>query len=531
MRASLPFSPEFSPKEPSMRSERTAGVLLHPSSLPGKYGIGELGDEALRFVDWLADADQGVWQVLPLGPTGYGDSPYASFSTHAGNELLIALDPLVAEGLLEPADLAPLERLPSGSVDYGALIPLKAAILAKAADAFAARARAPRRAAFGAFLAANAEWLPDYALFMSIKREYDDASMAAGRFGDMWSNWWPKDLALGEKAALDAWRATHADGIRRVEILQFLFFAQWDALRAHAKARGVKIVGDIPIFVASDSVDVWANRELFLLKDDGSPVDVAGVPPDYFSADGQLWGNPLYDWKAHEATGFRWWIDRIRAALRLYDVVRIDHFRGFEAYWAVPAGEKTARTGEWRKAPGHELFKAIRAALGEDIPIIAEDLGLITEEVRDLRDRFGLPGMKILQFAFDFKEGGKGLDPHNAFLPHNYPRGCVVYTGTHDNDTTRGWIDKAADGERAFMAEYLGLRPGAGSAELVEGLVREALKSVADLAVIPAQDLLGLGAEARMNVPSTLGGNWSWRLEPGAFDTKLAVKLARMTRL
>ncbi|MBN1241261.1 MAG: 4-alpha-glucanotransferase [Spirochaetales bacterium] len=514
-----------------MRSERTAGVLLHPSSLPGKYGIGELGDEAYRFVDWLADAGQGVWQVLPLGPTGYGDSPYASFSTHAGNEQLIALDPLVDEGLLAKGDLAPLGRLPREKVAYGDLIPRKAAILDKAAEAFAAGASKARRSAFDEFVADNASWLPDYALFMSIKREYDAKSMAAGRFGDMWSNWWPKDLALGDKAALDAWRQSHGDAIRRVEILQFFFFAQWDALRARAREKGVRIVGDIPIFVAADSVDVWANRGLFLLNDDGSPVDVAGVPPDYFSADGQLWGNPLYDWTAHAATGFRWWIDRIRAALRLYDVVRIDHFRGFEAFWAVPAGEKTARKGEWRKAPGHELFKAIRAEFGEDIPVIAEDLGLITEEVRDLRDRFKLPGMKILQFAFDFKEGGKGLDPRNAFLPHNYPRECVVYTGTHDNDTTRGWLDKAGAEERAFMAEYLGLPSSAGSGEIVDGLVREALKSVADLAVIPAQDLLGLGSEARMNVPSTLGGNWSWRLEPGALDAGLAERLARMTRL
>jgi len=514
-----------------MRSERTAGVLLHPTSLPGKYGIGDLGDEAHRFVDWLAEAGQGVWQVLPLGPTGYGDSPYASFSTHAGNELLVALDPLVGEGLLSGNDLAVLERLPRGKVAYGDLIPRKSAVLDKAADAFAAHASAARRAAFDSFVAENFAWLSDYALFMSIKREYDAKSMAAGRFGDMWSNWWPKELALGDRAALDAWRSTHADGIRRVEILQFFFFSQWDALRAHAKARGVKIVGDIPIFVAADSVDVWANRELFLLKKDGAPIDVAGVPPDYFSADGQLWGNPLYDWKAHEASGFRWWIDRMRAALRLYDVVRIDHFRGFEAFWAVPAGEKTARKGEWRKAPGHELFKAIRAELGDALPIIAEDLGLITEEVRDLRDRFDLPGMKILQFAFDFKEGGKGLDPHNAFLPHNYPRECVVYSGTHDNDTTRGWLDKAGADERAFMAEYLGLPSSAGSAELVEGLVREALKSVADLAVIPAQDLLALGTEARMNIPSTLGGNWAWRLESDALDAGLAGKLARMTRL
>lgn len=514
-----------------MRSERSAGVLLHPSSLPGKYGIGDLGDEAHRFVDWLAEAGQGVWQVLPLGPTGYGDSPYASFSTHAGNELLVALDPLVEEGLLARNDLAALERLPRDRVAYGDLIPRKTAILDKAADAFASRASAARRAAFESFAAENAGWLSDYALFMSIKREYDAKSMAAGRFGDMWSNWWPKELALGDRTALESWRASRADGIRRVEILQFFFFDQWDALRSRAKAKGVRIVGDIPIFVAADSVDVWANRDLFLLKEDGSPIDVAGVPPDYFSADGQLWGNPLYDWAAHEATGFRWWIDRLRAALRLYDVVRIDHFRGFEAFWAVPAGQKTARKGEWRKAPGHELFKAIRAELGEDLPIIAEDLGLITEEVRDLRDRFDLPGMKILQFAFDFKEGGKGLDPRNAFLPHNYPRECVVYTGTHDNDTTRGWLDKAGVDERAFMAEYLGLPPSAGSAEIVDGLVREALKSVADLAVIPAQDLLGLGTEARMNIPSTLGGNWAWRLESDALDEELAGRLARMTRL
>jgi 4-alpha-glucanotransferase len=506
---------------------RSSGILLHVSSLPGPHGIGDIGSPALAFVDRLAESGQGLWQVLPLGPTGYGDSPYAPFSSFAGNELLIGLDALAAEGLVGAEKLRPPRPFPADRVDYGAVLDWKRPLLDGAAAAFLAGAPPARRRSLAAFREREASWLPDYALFRAIKDEYDAKARAEGREGTLWNNYWPEPLALRSERALALERERLAPAVAGYEVLQFLFFEQWERLRAAANERGVLVVGDLPIFVAEDSSELWSRRALFLLDERGGPLEVAGVPPDYFSEDGQLWGNPLYDWEAHERQGFAWWIERIRASLRLYDALRVDHFRGFESYWAVPAGERTARRGVWRKAPGAELFAAVRRALGEDLPIIAEDLGFITEEVKALRDGLRLPGMRVLQFAFDAAESGIPFDPRNAFLPHNYERRSVVYTGTHDNDTLAGWLAHAEPAELAYLESYLGHRP----TEPARALVGEALKSVAAWALIPMQDLLGLGSEARMNKPSTLGGNWAWRMEEGAFSPRLAAELAETSRL
>ncbi|HOX33473.1 MAG TPA: 4-alpha-glucanotransferase [Spirochaetales bacterium] len=510
-----------------MRMNRSSGILLHPSSLPGAYGIGDIGPAAWAFVERLAEAGQGLWQLLPLGPTGYGDSPYAPLSSFAGNELLLSPELLEREGLVLGTDLEPARALPRGRVDYGALLAWKRPLLARAARRFLAGLSGERRAAFEAFRRAEAAWLPDYALFRAIKDEYDAKAAAEGWKGALWNNYWPEPLALREGPALAAEAERLAEPVARYEALQFLFSEQWAALRARAARAGIAIVGDLPIFVAQDSAEAWARRELFRLDERGRPLEVSGVPPDYFSEDGQLWGNPLYDWEAHRREGFAWWTSRLADALRRFDVLRIDHFRGFEASWSVPAGERTARRGAWKRAPGAELFAAVEVALGPGLPIIAEDLGFITEEVRELRDGLGLPGMRILQFAFDAGESGTAFDPANAFLPHNYVPRCVVYTGTHDNDTLAGWLAQASAEELAYLEAYLGQRP----ADLPRALLREAWKSVAAWALAPMQDLLGLGAEARMNRPSTLGGNWAWRMAEGAFSPELAAELRELSRL
>jgi 4-alpha-glucanotransferase len=510
-----------------MRMTRKAGILLHPSSLPNRYGIGDFGPIARRFIADLAEAGQGIWQVLPLGPTGYGDSPYASFSSFAGNELLISPDLLASQGLLDPSDMRNIPAFPKDRVNFGAVIPWKRRLLTRAADAFIEGAAPRRRAAFERFKAAEVEWLPDYAAFRAIKDEYDAAAAIEGKEGALWNNYWPAPLALHDPKALALEKEKCAVAILRYEVLQFLFREQWEALKTAANEAGILIVGDLPIFVAEDSADVWAHRSLFLLDPRGRPIEVAGVPPDYFSEDGQLWGNPLYAWDAHASSGFAWWIARLRSALGLFDAVRIDHFRGFESFWAVPADEKTARKGTWRTAPGAALFAAVRAALGKEIPIVAEDLGFITEEVRALRDGMGLPGMRILQFAFDAGESGNTFDPENGFLPHNYAERTVVYTGTHDNDTLVGWFAQASEAERDYAYRYLGYIPEDPS----RALIREALKSTAAWAIIPMQDALGLGTEARMNRPSTLGGNWCWRMKEGSFSPGLAAELREMSAL
>ncbi len=503
---------------------RASGILLHPTSFPGPYGIGDLGEAAYRFVDYLAAAGQSLWQVLPLGPTGYGDSPYASFSTFAGNPLLISLDLLVQEGDLARADLADPPDFPIDEVDYGWVIHWKMPLLEKAAHNFLSGADAERRADFDSFCEQEAGWLDDFALFMSVKEYYDQKAREEDVFGAMWSNYWDKDIALRKPKAVARWKKERAEDIAIRKVWQYYFFRQWADVRRYANDHGISIIGDIPIFVAPDSVDVWANRELFHLDKEGQPTVVAGVPPDYFSATGQLWGNPLYDWQAMAKRGYAWWIERIQATLKMVDIIRVDHFRGFEAYWEVPAGEETAVNGEWVKAPGQELFETVQSTLGQ-LPILAEDLGVITPEVEALRDAFNLPGMRVLQFAFDLKE--YGLNATNPFLPHNHAYNSVVYTGTHDNDTTRGWYEKLSDQEKDFIRRYM----ARSDKDIVWHFIRLAMASVARFAVIPFQDVLKLGSEARMNTPAILGGNWAWRYRAEALNSWSSDRLAELVAL
>ncbi|RME72156.1 MAG: 4-alpha-glucanotransferase [Chloroflexi bacterium] len=508
-----------------MELVRSSGILLHPTSFPGPHGIGELGEAAFRFIDYLVAARQSLWQVLPLGPTGYGDSPYASFSSFAGNPYLIDLQQLVQAGDLSPEDIAHPPAFSPDRIDYGWMIAWKVPLLVKAARNFLRHAAGDRRADFEAFCAEHAYWLDDYALFMAVKEHYDRKAREANIFGAMWSNYWDKDIALRQPAAMARWQKEKAEEIAIRKVWQYYFFRQWTAVRQYANERGIKIIGDIPIFVAPDSVDVWANRELFHLDENGQPTVVAGVPPDYFSETGQLWGNPLYNWEALQARGFDWWIERIRATLRHVDIIRIDHFRGFEAYWEVPAGAKTAVEGRWVKAPGEALFETVQRALG-DLPILAEDLGVITPEVEALRDRFGFPGMKILQFAFDSKEAG-GLNATNKFLPHNHTFRSVVYTGTHDNDTTRGWYRERTPEEKDLIRRYLA-RP---DHDIVWDFIRLVMSSVAVYAIIPFQDVLVLDSDARMNRPAILGGNWAWRYRAEALNAWSYSRLAEMVDL
>ena len=488
-----------------MSHARASGILLHPTSLPGGHGIGDLGPEAYAFIDWLAAARQQYWQVLPIGPTGYGDSPYQTFSAFAGNPLLIDLTALVERGWLEEGTLAEAPAN-QGTVDYGQVVDFKLSALHLSWVGFKALGDPEDHERFTAFSKHEASWLDDYALFRAIKSAHGGVSWNA----------WPEGLATRDKSALAAFRKAHADAIAYARFAQWVFFEQWAALREHAHARGIRIIGDVPIFVAFDSADAWAHRTLFHFDTQGNPTVVAGVPPDYFSETGQLWGNPLYRWDAMARGRYAWWVARMRQALHLYDLVRVDHFRGFEAYWEVPAGEPTAINGRWVKGPGDKLFKALQKALGADLPIIAEDLGLITPPVEALRDQFGLPGMKILQFAFG--------DPANAYLPHNFVPNCVVYTGTHDNDTSRGWYETAPEAERDYALRYL----STDAEGFTWALIREAQASVARLAVVPAQDLLDLGSEARMNTPAVATGNWGWRLAPESLTADIAAHLADM---
>lgn len=503
-----------------MNFSRRSGLLLHPTSLPGRAGVGDLGAEAYRFVDFLEQSGNKLWQVLPLNPTGYGDSPFQCFSASAGNPLLISLETLVERGLLSPSDLEPLPAFSSDIVDYDGVFRHRMPILSKAAQTFLNRAEGQRRADFESFCQANAGWLDDFSLFMSCKNAHQ---------GLPWTKW-AADIATREPRALQESKTLFAAQINETKFCQFEFFRQWQALRSYAHERGIRIIGDIPVYVAHDSADVWAHPEFFLLAPDGNPTTVAGVPPDYFSATGQLWGNPIYNWDLLKATGYRWWIERFRAALRLYDIVRIDHFRGFEAYWEVPAKELTAMNGRWIKGPGAELFSALQAQLGE-LPIIAENLGVITPEVENIRHQFGFPGMAILQFAF-------GNDPQGpTFRPHNYVRNLVAYTGTHDNDTVVGWWNSKGGTdsirtpedvikEHAFARTYL----GCGEESINWALNRAVLASIADTAIIPLQDVLGLGSEARMNLPGTARGNWRWRFRPGALTPDLAARLLELNR-
>jgi 4-alpha-glucanotransferase len=487
-----------------MKFKRASGILLHPTSLPGPYGVGDLGPAAYVWLDWLAGADCKLWQVLPLGPTGYGDSPYQCFSAFAGNPYLVSPDILLEQGLLSRTDLSDMPAWNEQRVDFGRLYLWKPALLEKAFRRFSAD-RGPVQVEFEAFCTENAAWLDDYALFMALKETH-----GGGSWGD-----WPEPLRLRDPAALAGARASLSSSVLRFSFYQFLFFSQWKAVRLYAHEKGLQIIGDIPIFVAYDSSDVWAHPDLFHLDKDGRPTVVAGVPPDYFSPTGQLWGNPLYKWEVHKASGYAWWLDRIRATLKLVDILRIDHFRGFAGYWEIPAGNPTAEIGRWVKGPGADFFKAVEAQLGS-LPILAEDLGVITPDVVALRDQFGLPGMKILQFAFS--------GPDNPFLPHSYPQGCVVYTGTHDNDTTRGWYATAPAVETDFARRYLMV----DGSRIAWDLIRAAWRSVAVFALAPMQDFLELGTPARMNYPSRLGGNWEWRIGEQALGKDLQAKVKEL---
>jgi len=508
-----------------MELTRSSGILLHPTSFPGPHGIGDLGQAAYQFIDFLVEAKQSLWQVLPLGPTGYGDSPYASFSSFAGNPLLISLDELVVQGDLTSFDLLDVPDFPVDFVEYGWVIYWKVPLLEKAARNFLTHANTERQADFEAFCTEHAHWLDDFALFMVVKEHFDQKAREEDVFGAMWSNYWDRDIALRRAKAVARWQEENAEAITVQKVLQYFFFQQWGAVRRYANERGILIIGDIPIFVAPDSVDVWANRSLFHLDKEGQPKVVAGVPPDYFSETGQLWGNPLYNWKKLADTGYQWWLDRIRATLHLVDIIRIDHFRGFEAYWEVPAGEKTAIIGRWVKGPGVVFFEAVEEALG-DLPILAEDLGVITPGVEELRDHFAFPGMKVLQFAFDAKEAG-GLNATNGFLPHNHRRNAVVYTGTHDNDTTKSWYRGRSAEEKDLIRRYLG-RP---DSDIVWEFIRLAISSVARYAIIPMQDILNLDNDARMNTPSTLGGNWAWRYRTEALNSWSCNRLRELVDL
>ena len=502
-------------------AERVSGVLLHPTSLPGRFGIGSLGDEALRFADFLASAGQRLWQVLPLVPTGYGDSPYQGLGAFAGNPLLVDPEELRRDGMLDASDLEAAPAFEEGAVDYAAVIAWKGALLRRASARFHARAAAGDRLSLEAFSERHASWLGDFALFQALKERHG---------GLAWPRW-PAPLARRDGEALRKARAELADEIRAQIFCQWAFFRQWARLREHCRSRGIRLMGDLPIYVAHDSAEVWARPELYHLDARGEPTVVAGVPPDYFSATGQRWGNPLYRWEALRETGYAFWIERTRSALELFDLVRLDHFRGFEAYWEVEAGEPSAVRGRWVPGPGAELFDALQAALGT-LPIVAENLGVITPEVETLRRRYGFPGMAILQFAF-------GNDPQApTFLPHNYSRDLVAYTGTHDNDTVLGWWTGEGPGvstrtredvrrERDRARRYL----AAGGEEMNWVFIRAVLASVASTAVFPLQDLLGLGSEARMNRPSLPTGNWRWRLRPGLLDARLTARLADLTVL
>ena len=487
---------------------RASGVLLHITSLPSEFGIGDLGTGAFGFVDFLHQAKQRLWQILPLGPTGAGNSPYTSFSAFAGNPLLISPETLVKDGFLGQDELPKyyVDKAPD-SVDYELVGRLKRKALQQAYRVFADGTYL--KEAYNRFCQENSLWLDDYSLFMACKEHFG---------GKPW-NEWPEAIRLREGKAVEEWSQHLSDRVRYHKFTQFLFYRQWSCLRKYAGQKKISIIGDLPIFVAYDSADVWANPHLFRLDEKGSPIEVAGVPPDYFSKTGQLWGNPLYNWAEHEAQKYDWWIRRFQALFALVDIVRVDHFRGYEAYWAVPAKEKTAEKGTWKKGPGKAFLEKVAEELGE-LPIIAEDLGVITEAVEELRDSLNLPGMRVLQFAFNDTEP-------NEHLPHSHIKRCVVYTGTHDNDTTVGWFESLHKKAKEYTKKYL----NTNAKEISWDLIRAALASPAETAIVPLQDILSLGTSGRMNTPGTERDNWEWRYETGQLTGKLAYRLASMTEL
>ncbi|MFZ0912795.1 MAG: 4-alpha-glucanotransferase [Candidatus Korobacteraceae bacterium] len=500
-----------------MSFPRSSGILLHPTSLPSAYGIGELGAEAHGFADFLRDAGQRIWQVLPLGPTGYGDSPYQCFSAFAGNPLLISLDTLVERGYLDSRQLDSRPEFSAGQVDFGAVIAWKVPLLRHAFRSFQ-RSSPAEREAFAAFCERHSGWLDEFALFMALKETHDNVAWTL----------WDADLALHKPDAIERARNQLRDQIECHKFIQFEFERQWHDLKAHCGRNDIRIMGDVPIYVALDSADVWANRELFELDGSGRPKAVSGVPPDYFSATGQLWGNPIYRWEAHAKTGYPWWIARLRRSLEMLDLIRLDHFRGFEAYYEIPAGEVTAVNGAWVKGPGAALFEALENALGR-LPIVAENLGVITPEVEALRERLGFPGMAILQFAF-------GKDPQAPdFKPHNYPHHLVAYTGTHDNDTAVGWWTSTAGGgsirtsaDVAEEMEYARRYLHTDGHEINWVMIRTLMASVADTVLFPLQDVLGVGSESRMNLPGTSSGNWRWRFRQADLTPATSARLRQL---
>ena len=492
-----------------MNFARASGILLHPTSLPGRFGIGDLGPEAYAFADFLEAAGQSLWQMLPLGPTGYGNSPYSSYSAFAGNTLLISPEQLVTDGLLKNEQLERAPKFNDEQVEFDEVQKFKDSLRSDAFESFKQNSAADLSEAFEKFCSEEAYWLDDYALFRALKDQHHGAA---------WNEWQPA-LAKRERGAVEAARKELSEQITAQKFYQFLFFRQWFALKSDCNQRGIKLIGDIPIFVAYDSADVWTSPEQFKLNEDGTPIVVAGVPPDYFSETGQLWGNPIYNWERMKSDGFAWWTKRVRAALKTFDIVRLDHFRGFAACWEIPAGEPTAERGAWVEAPGRELFGAVKRALGE-LPMFAEDLGVITPDVEAVRDGLGFAGMRVLQFAF-------GSDSKNTNLPHNYAPNVFVYTGTHDNDTARGWFEKLEDKERDYCLKYL----KTVGEEINWDLIGAAFASVANAAIIPLQDVLGLGSEARMNLPSSTEGNWRWRFESGAITAEVVERLRVLTHL
>ncbi|MBZ0182959.1 MAG: 4-alpha-glucanotransferase [Melioribacteraceae bacterium] len=488
-----------------MKFERSAGILLHPTSLPSKYGIGDLGKDAFYFIDFLAAAKQTIWQVFPLGPTGYGDSPYQCFSAFAGNPLLISPDLLAEEGLLSQHDLENIPHSDPNKIDFGQVINYKKELLVKAFENY----KHKNENGFNDFCEINKNWLDDFALFMAVKDYHN---------GILWTEW-SEDIAFRKKGAVEAWTKKLEEKIFFQKFIQYKFFMQWGAVKDYANSKGIKIMGDLPIFIAYDSSDLWANKDLFTVDEHGKLETVAGVPPDYFSETGQLWGNPLYKWEVMKKHHFRWWKDRFKQMYELVDIVRIDHFRGFDAFWEIPGDAPTAQTGKWVDAPGRELFKEIKKELG-DVPIVAEDLGVITESVEELRDMFEFPGMKILQFGF-------GPNGDNGFLPHNHVKNCVVYSGSHDNDTTKGFFEnerRMNSGIYEWTQKYLNYY----GEDIVFAVIKAAYASVANTTVIPLQDMLNLGTEARMNFPGKLGGNWTWRFTWEQITEDLASVYAEM---
>jgi 4-alpha-glucanotransferase len=498
-----------------------SGILLHPTSLPSPFGIGDLGAGAQRFVRFLQESYQHVWQMLPLGPTGYGNSPYQTYSAFAGNPLLLSLEQLQEEGWLSASDLADVPPFPPYRVEYDAVGDFKRRLLWQAFETFQHKAARSQRDELAAFTQRQVEWLDDYTLFMALKEAHRGAA---------W-NEWERDIALREPAALAGWRKKLAPHMQFHVFLQYQFFRQWQTLKAECQRHGIQLFGDVPIFIAHDSADVWAHPELFYLDETGSPTVVAGVPPDYFSRTGQRWGNPLYRWEVMAASGYAWWMQRLRTIRQMVDIIRLDHFRGFEAYWEVPAADDTAVNGRWVSGPGAAFFEVLHEALG-DLPIVAEDLGLITPEVRALGRRVGFPGMRVLQFGF-----GGDLRT-NEHCPHNYIRDCVVYTGTHDNNTSVGWLHEVERpestesleqmrAERTMALKYL----ASDGSQIHWDMIRLALASVANLAMIPMQDILGLGHEARMNSPGKAEGNWEWRYTADMLTDELTGRLRELTEI